>query len=335
MAKYELDDNDGNLEKLAAQLEKIQGSDIELVDNSDTSDQRQQIKVASSPQQVMPIVFAGVVGVIILVALALFLWSRNQSNATSVIVPNVVGQQLPEARKAMDDVRLKLTLLYDSSSTLPSGTVISTNPAAATRMPVGSSVSITVAGSAPAMLVTTTTITPPTGGKPGSAGSTTSSATSSNSSTTTTTTTVAMRTIPDLTNLTEDAARQILGSLGLRVTVARGENKKLPNNVVLATNPVAGVEVCPGSDVEITVNFPATSTSTVTPPVPTPTKVVLKDYVGKSGAIVMEELKANGFKVEVRIVSTNITASGNVISTDPPAGKLVSPGDKITVTVAK
>ena len=144
-----------------------------------------------------------------------------------------------------------------------------------------------------------------------------------------------MRTIPDLTNLTEDAARQILGSLGLRVTVARGENKKLPNNVVLATNPVAGAEVRPGSDVEITINFPATSTSTVTPPVPTPTKVVLKDYVGKSGAIVMEELKANGYKVEVRIVSTNITASGNVISTDPPAGKLVSPGDKITVTVAK
>ncbi len=333
MAKYELDDSDDNLEKLAAQLEKIQDSDIELVDVNDTSDQRPKAQVAKSPQQVMPIVFAGVVGVIILVALGLFLMSRSGMGASLVAVPNVVGQPLPAARRVMDDTRLKLTLLYDSSSTLPAGTVISSDPASATRVPMGSSVSVVVAGAAPAIPAAPVTITPPNSGKTGSAGST---STVTNSSTTTTTTppTSGMRTIPDVKNLTVDNARQILGSLGLRVMTIKGENKQLPNDVVLASNPAAGEEVRLGAEVEITINTLTGSTSTSSPPA-APVKISLKDYVNQSGAVVIEELKKLGLKAEPRIISTNLTISGNVISTDPPAGKLVLPGDVITVTVAK
>lgn len=329
MAKYDLEDSDGNLEKLAAQLEHIQDTDVELVDESEPPQAPARQKAARNTQQMMPLIFAGVVGLILLVALALFLWQRNRNDTTTTMVPNIVGQPIQAARKATDDAKLKIVLKYDSASTQPTGTVTETDPAAGTRMPVGSKISITVAGAHPIGTPASTTIAPVV---------TTNN--SGNTAATTSTTNVkpamGMVKIPNVENKTEDAARQQLGELGLRVIVKKGAVKDSPDNVVLYTKPAAGIDVKPGSDVEILVNSLSGATSTPTTPVTTVQKKQLADtYVGQSSAAVESELKKLGYTTELRVVDTKAQLSGKVVSISPPAGSMVAPGEKITITVAK
>ncbi len=327
MAKYDLEDSDDNLEKLAAQLEQIQDSDIELVDESEPPLAPARPRAARNMQQMMPLIFAGVVGLILLVALALFLWQRNRNDTSMAVVPNIVGQPIQTARKATDDAQLKIVLKYDSASTQPAGTVTETDPAAGTRMLVGSKISITVAGARPAGTPTSTTIAPVvTTNNTGSG--TATSATNVNPAT-------GLVKIPNVDNKTEEAARLQLAELGLRVIVKKGAVKDSPDNIVLYTKPSAGTEVKPGSDVEILVNSLSGTTSAPTTPVTTVQKKPLDNYIGQSGTVAEGELKKLGYTTELRVVDTKVQPSGKVVSTTPAWGAMVAPGAKITLTVAK
>jgi uncharacterized repeat protein (TIGR02543 family) len=85
-------------------------------------------------------------------------------NAAQVAVPSVVGLTESAASSALTAVGLVVgTISTQSSSTVPSGSVISQNPPAATEVNVGSSVNLVVS-TGPATYVLTTAASPTSGG---------------------------------------------------------------------------------------------------------------------------------------------------------------------------
>ena len=84
--------------------------------------------------------------------------------STGVTVPNVVGQMQAAATSALNGAGLVLgTVTTASSSTVPSGSVISENPSAGTPVNGGSAVALVVS-TGPAQYLLTTAANPPSGG---------------------------------------------------------------------------------------------------------------------------------------------------------------------------
>jgi serine/threonine-protein kinase len=86
------------------------------------------------------------------------------SGAGDVSIPNVVGLTAAQASNQLGQAGFTVTTTSQSSSTNPTGTVISTNPTAGTKAAKGSAVAIVVSTGPPASTTTststTTTITP-------------------------------------------------------------------------------------------------------------------------------------------------------------------------------
>jgi eukaryotic-like serine/threonine-protein kinase len=81
------------------------------------------------------------------------------SGVAQVSVPSVAGDDLAGASAALGAAGFKVTSIQQSSTSVASGTVIGTNPAAGTQMAKGSTVQVIVSSGPPA---TTTTTTAPT-----------------------------------------------------------------------------------------------------------------------------------------------------------------------------
>jgi len=79
------------------------------------------------------------------------------SGAGDVSIPNVVGLTAAQASNQLGQAGFTVTTTSQSSSTNPTGTVISTNPTAGTKAAKGSSVAIVVSTGPPASTTTTTT----------------------------------------------------------------------------------------------------------------------------------------------------------------------------------
>jgi eukaryotic-like serine/threonine-protein kinase len=84
---------------------------------------------------------------------------KVSSGLPQVQVPNVVGQDLATASNTLGQLGFQVTSSQQSSTTVAVGRVISTNPAAGTPMPKGSTVDVIVSSGPPP---TTTTTTAPT-----------------------------------------------------------------------------------------------------------------------------------------------------------------------------
>lgn len=86
------------------------------------------------------------------------------SGAGDVSIPNVVGLTAAQASNQLGQAGFTVTTTSQSSSSNPTGTVISTNPTAGTKAAKGSAVAIVVSTGPPASTTTststTTTITP-------------------------------------------------------------------------------------------------------------------------------------------------------------------------------
>jgi beta-lactam-binding protein with PASTA domain len=80
------------------------------------------------------------------------------SGVAQVSVPSVAGDDLAGASATLGAAGFKVTSIQQSSTTVASGTVIGTNPAAGTQMAKGSTVQVIVSSGPPA----TTTTTAPT-----------------------------------------------------------------------------------------------------------------------------------------------------------------------------
>jgi len=79
------------------------------------------------------------------------------SGAGDVSIPNVVGLTAAQASNQLGQAGFTVTTTSQSSSTNPTGTVISTNPTAGTKAAKGSTVAIVVSTGPPASTTTTTT----------------------------------------------------------------------------------------------------------------------------------------------------------------------------------
>ena len=212
-------------------------------------------------------------------------------------LPNVVGQQAPVATATLRADGLNVNQVQQISND-PVGTVISTDPGANALVKKGDTVTIKVAEIAPPVQVTvpdglinttssnaaailtsaglqstvvfhtspvqkgTVLSTDPTSGTKVSQGSTVTLTVSSGP---------ANVTVPSLIGLTQGAAGQALGSVGLNLgNTTSVSSTQFQAGLVVSSNPGTGASVSPGSSVDIAVSTgpPATTCLLYTSPSP-------------------------------------------------------------------
>ncbi len=143
------------------------------------------------------------------------------SGKKEIAVPNLVGMTQAAAEQALTDAGLAVgTVRQQSSSTVPSGSVISQDPVASTKVAKGAKVSLVVSSGTP-----TPTPTP-------------------------TTTTVD---VPDLEGMEVAAAISALKSRGLLASITKKSGTGQPPGTVVGVFPEAGTEVKVGSTVTLEV----------------------------------------------------------------------------------
>jgi eukaryotic-like serine/threonine-protein kinase len=245
---------------------------------------------------------AALVLALVVVAIVLFLIgsSLSRDNANVIEVPQVIGRPVAEARAAMEDIGLTVTVREEVNEFTPEGNVIDQNPSGGTRVQTGSSVELRVSAGrgdaevpdvvgrteAEAIRILTnaeflTNVelrennTVPEGRvisqEPGAGGLARKRATvtlvvSSGSR---------HETVPNLVGQTEGDAANQLGRLDLTVQVQREYSADQPEGVVIATQPGGGEQVPKGSTVVLIVSRgPAPTTTTAAPAPPPPTTAV-------------------------------------------------------------
>lgn len=149
---------------------------------------------------------------------------------TTVTVPNVVGDTQASASSALTAIGLKVgTVTQQSSSTVPSGTVMGQNPTAGTSVTSGSSVNLVVSsGAAPAP----TTVT-----------------------------------VPNVVGDTQTTATTVITGAGLVVgTVTTQSSTTVASGNVISESPAAGTKVNKGSAVNLVVSSGAPSPTPTSKP---------------------------------------------------------------------
>src|SRR6266478_7989532 len=143
--------------------------------------------------------------------------STGPSPVAQVTVPNVVGQTQAAATSAITGAALTLgAVAMQSSSTVPSGSVISESPAAGMRVASGSAVSLVVS----------------TGPSP-----------------------VAQVAVPNVVGQTQAAAASAITGAGLTMgAVAMQSSSTVPSGSVISENPAAGADAVSGSAVNLVVS---------------------------------------------------------------------------------
>ncbi|MBC9714249.1 Stk1 family PASTA domain-containing Ser/Thr kinase [Streptomyces sp. TRM66268-LWL] len=133
--------------------------------------------------------------------------------APKVAVPNVIGDQVDDARKELegDDYKLDVTVETKETSAEEPGTVLKTDPSSGTEVEKGSKITLTVAKEK------------------------------------------AQETVPNLVGQQLDQARQALRDLGFSVKVQEEPRGDVPENQVVAQTPNANTPVDKGSEVTLTV----------------------------------------------------------------------------------
>ncbi|MGQ0848051.1 MAG: Stk1 family PASTA domain-containing Ser/Thr kinase [Actinomycetota bacterium] len=129
-------------------------------------------------------------------------------------------------------------------------------------------------------------------------------------------------TVPSLVGRTEEDARDLINEAGLEV----GEINSRPDSaaeagVVIEQSPVAGVEVAPGSVVDIVVSEG-------------PDEFALPELTNIEDSAAFTQLNQLDLTWETVAEASETVPAGVVIRTQPPAGTPVKAGDTITVVVS-
>jgi eukaryotic-like serine/threonine-protein kinase len=130
----------------------------------------------------------------------------------------------------------------------------------------------------------------------------------------------AKKTVPNVTNMQEQAAITQLTSLGLNYNVKQVQSS-LPQNTVVSQSPPAGSKVAPGAIVTLNVSQGGTSVPNV---------------IGQTQAQATQTLQGKGFTVNP-VTSNNAppgTPPGTVFSMSPSPGSNAQSGATITINVA-
>lgn len=141
---------------------------------------------------------------------------KSDKSNDLVTVPNVVGMEKSEARKALNDSGFAIQEAESYSDSYPSGVVISQTPAGSSSQLKGSSVSIIVSS----------------GPKAGSITKSTDSSASA--------TTPKPDTIPDVVGMAQSDAKKTLEAQGLSVVVKEATDEEVAAGKVVSQSPNAG-----------------------------------------------------------------------------------------------
>ena len=159
----------------------------------------------------------------------------NSSSANTVVMPNLLGKTMTEAKIELKDLGIDITLKgSESSSKYSAGQIMEQNIAEGTKVEVGSSVEVTIAGS----------------GSSGTSGSSTSS-TAADSTSSTTDTEV---TVPNVVGKDEATARAAIEAAGLTVgTVTEAVSQTVAANTKTAKGTKVNLVLSSGpSSVKVT-----------------------------------------------------------------------------------
>ena len=228
----------------------------------------------------------------------------NSSSANTVVMPNLLGKTMTEAKIELKDLGIDITLKgSESSSKYSAGQIMEQNIAEGTKVEVGSSVEVTIAGS----------------GSSGTSGSSTSS-TAADSTSSTTDTEV---TVPNVVGKDEATARAAIEAAGLTVgTVTEASSDTVTSGLVISQTVAANTKTAKGTKVNLVLSSGASS-------------VKVTDVIGHEQSRAEQELAAAGFQVSVKEAYSSDVRSGLVISTTPDRGTPAKPGSTVTMTVSQ
>lgn len=128
--------------------------------------------------------------------------------------------------------------------------------------------------------------------------------------------------VPDVSGRSQADATAALTAAGFTVTTQNVDNAAQQGTVV-STTPAANSKVAPASTV--TVNVSSGNAQSAIPDVSLQTESQAKKALDAAGFTNIDTTKVDGGQVQ----------GGRVVSTDPPAGSTVDPGQKITLNIAK
>ena len=230
---------------------------------------------------------------------------NSSTSANTVVMPNLLGKTMTEAKIELKDLGISITLKgSESSSKYSAGQIMEQNVAEGTKVEVGSSVEVTIAGS----------------GSSGATGSSSSSSTTTDSTTSKTDTEV---TVPNVVGKDEATARSAIEAAGLTVgTVTESASDTVTSGLVISQTVAANTKTAKGTKVNLVLSSG-------------PSSVKVTDVIGHEQSRAEQELAAAGFQVSVKQAYSSDVRSGLVISTSPDRGSTVAPGSTVTITVSQ
>jgi len=129
--------------------------------------------------------------------------------------------------------------------------------------------------------------------------------------------------VPSVVGMSEDDARTTLQQAGFEVSSTSAPSDSTPEGIVSDQSPDGGTQASKGSTVTITIS---SGPSTTTVP----------DEVGQDKQVAIDDLKANGFKVDVQNVACGDPNQDNIVQDQDPAGGSDAPnGSTVNISVCK
>ena len=129
--------------------------------------------------------------------------------------------------------------------------------------------------------------------------------------------------VPNVVGMSEDDAKTTLEQAGFQVSSTSALADSTPEGIVSDQSPDGGTPATKGSTVTITVS---SGPSTTTVP----------DEVGQDKQVAIDDLKANGFKVDVQNVACGDPNQDNIVQDQDPAGGSDAPsGSTVAIFVCK
>lgn len=326
--------NSRKVEVPASRDEDEDEEDDEYEDDEDDEDEDDDEELSPAVEKAMTV--AGVVLAVIIVLIVLLLVSKalglgkekndtsssdsqqteqtadedtesedgNSSSANTVVMPNLLGKTMTEAKIELKELGIDITLKgSESSSKYSAGQIMEQNIAEGTKVEVGSSVEVTIAGS----------------GSSGTSGSSTSS-TAADSTSSTTDTEV---TVPNVVGKDEATARAAIEAAGLTVgTVTEASSDTVTSGLVISQTVAANTKTAKGTKVNLVLSSG-------------PSSVKVTDVIGHEQSRAEQELAAAGFQVSVKEAYSSDVRPGLVISTTPDRETPAKPGSTVTMTVSQ
>lgn len=326
--------NSRKVEVPASRDEDEDEEDDEYEDDEDDDDEDDDEELSPAVEKAMTV--AGVVLAVIIVLIVLLLVSKalglgkekndtsssdsqqteqtadedtesedgNSSSANTVVMPNLLGKTMTEAKIELKELGIDITLKgSESSSKYSAGQIMEQNIAEGTKVEVGSSVEVTIAGS----------------GSSGTSGSSTSSTAADSTSSTTDT----EATVPNVVGKDEATARAAIEAAGLTLgTVTESSSDTVTSGLVISQTVAANTKTAKGTKVNLVLSSG-------------PSSVKVTDVIGHEQSRAEQELAAAGFQVSVKEAYSSDVRSGLVISTTPDRGTPAKPGSTVTMTVSQ